>query len=370
MPLVTTPLNTLEWVETFLLERVAHLKQEYRLKMLAEYDQRFDTKWLQMEVQHDNNFINAASNVVHYDKMQETPCVQCGELYPVRFSESMGFQCNACDHAIFFDSNLSCYDRCDNMCQFVYGPLTCKIFEIGCDGWRKRLHWCRDKINLYTNFSLGKQRVSVGIEMRPIKAHYFNDYQIGKLNYNTQHNFNVRYQIQYPLTVLCLLFVNNKCCYVPGKIASSLYDKKFFALPHKYNGEIKFDLNIFGSAILNFRNTNYYQWIFGTNDQIWRQNILKTLNFKYKLNQLHQQNTIVHLQRYMNFIAELCYMVYCFAFETLTSIDIEMDTVNDCVYVTAQKHGLWFCERCVDKQVFSLWSVTTNTFSSHCTNCF
>ena len=169
----TTPLNTLEWVETYLVDRLVHLKEEYRLQMLEEYAQRFDMKWLRMEMQHDYNFINAASNVVHFNNMQQAPCVQCGELYPVGFSTPMGFQCNACDYAIFFDSNLSCYDRCDNMCQFVYGPLTCERFEIGDDGWTKRLHWCREKMNFYTNFSLAKQRVNVGVEIQPIKAHYF-----------------------------------------------------------------------------------------------------------------------------------------------------------------------------------------------------
>ena len=363
-------INTLEWVETFLVERLRHLKQEYRLKILAENVQRFDMKWFKMDLYCDNGFIYTASNIIHYDNMQQTPCVQCGQLYPVGFSPSMGFQCNACDSALFWNSNLSRYDRCDNMCQFVYGPLRCNTVEIGDDGWTKRLQWCRDKMNFYTNFGFAKQRVSVGIEIQPIKAHYFNDYQIGKLNYNTQHRSNVRYQIQFPLTVLNLMFVDDKGCYVPAKIISSLYDPKFFALPYKYSHTIKFELNTFGAAISNRCNANYFQWIFATNDKIWRKNILETLNFNRNLTRLHQQNTIVHLQRYLNYIAELCYIVYCLAFECPTSIDMETDTVNDCIYITAQKYGLWFCERCVDKQVFSLCDLPKCTFSIHYKKCF
>lgn len=280
-----------------------------------------------------------------YNECTMRPCVQCGECYPCDFPDSEPFQCDACSRLIFDDTLVSTLEACFNLAEFL------KLYT-----YTSKLCYCREKIDWYTDGSYDKQRTMAGLNN-------FECMQIrdDPLDY-VEHYWG--------LSPVALQFTQNTTLNISTNKIASLYFQynnhfgnweDVMALPVPCYARLDqqnnqpFALRLDSARIyqlLQPRNRLVCQhWLFGTNDNEWRKQIVKSINFDHNMNDFYSNKFVEVINPHVDCIDDLVKLLYDFVFDEYEGmfISLDMDIMDNDQYVHfyfEYFRRVWWCSEC------------------------
>ena len=295
----------------------------------------------------ESEYFNFINSKYEYEKCGLSPCMQCGELYPCKIGDSglskkELFQCEACERVALANPQLTQFEICDNYCAILSSP-----------SWRGKFQFFRDKIDYYTDISYQYQRRQVKVDNPDISgathAHecYPLDEQFKSRNYLVS---------QFKIAQLYFSEENSFGNWLDVMAIPVPFDQQIISggVWLHFEGDWLHDI------LQSSRNTHSCSWYFGTNNNQWRKDIVKALNFDYDMYLFRQQKFVDVLLPYVEYINDLGREVHEYTCEKneYVHIDLDMDCMDDekysCIYF-CQRRALWWCSVCAQNELVHVY---------------
>ena len=294
-------------------------------------------------------FINWTCKEFCYNELTMKRCVQCAENYPCNFPNSKPFQCDACSQMIFSDKILTPLEACFNLSEF----LSLYTYE-------SKLHYCREKIDWYTDGIYDKQRTLLKL----------NNDECMKIADDDSLDVGADY---WALSPVVLQFTQNTLPIICSRKVSSLYFKD--NMNHFGNWEenmalpipcyIRFDeqnnrpcsakvdsARIFELLQPGRRQVGHY-WLIGTNNNEWRKQIVQAINFEHDIHHFYKNKWVAVMNPHLDGIDVLMQLIREFMmieYEDHMFISLDMDIMEQAKYrrfYFEHTRRLWWCSDCV-----------------------